>query len=67
MRSRLRSPAAGSRRARWQRIGEVYETFVRAAGTAKEKAARGNLLQILTAGDDVEHIGEAEAIDDCDP
>jgi hypothetical protein len=48
-------------------IGQVYETFVRTAGTAREKAARGNLLQILTAGDDVEDIGDAEAIDDCDP
>ncbi len=49
----------------------VYETFVRTAGTAKEKVARGNLLQILTAGDEVgdedEDIGDAEAIDDCDP
>ena len=35
-------------------IAGVYETFVRTAGTAKEKVARGNLLQILTAGDDVE-------------
>src|SRR5262249_29119287 len=48
-------------------IGEVYETFVRTAGTAREEAARGNLLQILTAGDDVEDIGDAEAIDDSDP
>jgi hypothetical protein len=41
------------------------------ASTAREKVARGNLLQILTAGDDVEDedkdIGGAEAIDDCDP
>jgi hypothetical protein len=35
-------------------IAEVCETFVRTAGTAREKAARGNLLQILTAGDGVE-------------
>jgi hypothetical protein len=50
-------------------IAGVYETFVRTAGTAKEKVARGNLLQILTAGDKVEDededIGDAEAIDDC--
>jgi hypothetical protein len=38
----------------------VYETFVRTAGTAREMVARGNLRQILTAGDDV------EAVDDCD-
>jgi hypothetical protein len=48
-----------------------YGTFVRTAGTAREKVARGNLLQILTAGDDVEDAdedsGDAEAIDDCDP
>jgi hypothetical protein len=54
------------------RIAGVYETFVRTAGTAKEeKVARDNLLQILTAGDDVEgedaDIGDAEAIDGCDP
>jgi hypothetical protein len=52
-------------------IAGVYETFVLTAGTAGEKVARGNLLQILTAGDDVENededIGDAEAIDDCDP
>jgi hypothetical protein len=52
-------------------IAGVYETFVRTAGTAKENVARGNLLQILTAGDDVEDededMGDAEAIDDCDP
>jgi hypothetical protein len=52
-------------------IAGVSETFVRTAGTAKEKVARGNLLRILTAGDDVEDenedIGDAEAIDDCDP
>ncbi len=44
---------------------------MRTAGTAREKVARGNLLQILTAGDDVEDededIGDAEASDDCDP
>jgi hypothetical protein len=32
-------------------IAGVYETFVRTAGTAIEKVARGNLLQILTAGE----------------
>ncbi len=52
-------------------IAGVYETFVRTAGPAREKVARGNLLQILAAGDDVENededIGDAEAIDDCDP
>ncbi len=46
-------------------------TFLRTAGIAKEKVARGNLLQILTAGDDVEDqdedIGDAEAIDASDP
>jgi hypothetical protein len=49
----------------------VCKTFVRTAGIAREKVTRGNLLQILTAGDDVEDededIGDAEAIDDCDP
>jgi hypothetical protein len=49
----------------------VYETFGRTAGTAKKKVARGNLLQILTAGevveDEDEDIGDAEACDDCDP
>jgi hypothetical protein len=53
-------------------IAGVYETFVRTAGTAREKVARGgNLLRILTADDGVEDkdedIGDAEAIDDCDP
>ena len=52
-------------------IAGVYETFVRTAGIAKEKVAQGNLLRILTAGDDVEDededIGDAEAIDGCDP
>ena len=52
-------------------IAGVYATFVRTAGIAKEKVAQGNLLRILTAGDDVEDededIGDAEAIDDCDP
>src|SRR6516165_2710694 len=52
-------------------VAGVSETFVRTAGTAKEKVARGNLLQFLTAGDDIEDededIGDAEAIDDCDP
>ena len=52
-------------------IAVVYETLVRTAGVAREKGARGNLLRILTAGDDVEDenedIGDAEAIDDCDP
>jgi hypothetical protein len=46
---------------------------VRTAGIAKEKVAGGNLPRTLTAGDDVEEededeeIGDAEAIDDCDP
>ena len=50
-------------------IAGVYEIFVRTAGVARQKVARGNLLQILTAGDDDEDedIGGAEAIDDCDP
>ena len=52
-------------------IAGVYETFVRTAGVAREKVARGDLLQILAAGGDVEDededIGDAEAIDDCDP
>jgi hypothetical protein len=52
-------------------IAGVYETFVRTAGTAREKVARGSLVQILTAGDDVEdedeEIGDAEARDDCAP
>jgi hypothetical protein len=52
-------------------IAGVFETFVRTAGIAKEKIAQGNLRRILTAGDDVEDededIGDAEAIDDCDP
>jgi hypothetical protein len=51
-------------------IAGVYETFVRTAGVAKEKAAQGSLLRILTAGDDLEDededIGDAERIDDCD-
>ena len=52
-------------------IAGAYETFVRTVGIAKEKVAQGNLLRILTAGDDVEDededIGDAEALDDCDP
>jgi hypothetical protein len=52
-------------------IAGVYETFVRTAGTAKEKVAPGHPLQILTADDGVEDagedVGDAEAIDDCDP
>jgi hypothetical protein len=52
-------------------IAEVYETFMRTAGIARERVAQGNLLRILTAGDDVEDededVGDAEAIDDCDP
>jgi hypothetical protein len=52
-------------------IAGVYETFVRTAGIAKEKVAQGNLLQIVTAGDDFddedEDNGDAEAVDDCDP
>jgi hypothetical protein len=46
-------------------------TSPQARAVAKEKVAQGNLLRILTAGDDVEDededIGDAEAIDDCDP
>jgi hypothetical protein len=45
-------------------IAGVYESFVRTAGTAKEKVTQGNLLQILTAGGDVEDEND---IDDCDP
>jgi hypothetical protein len=52
-------------------IAEVYETFLRTAGIAGEKVARGNRLRILTAGDDLEDededIDDAAAIDDCDP
>ena len=52
-------------------IAGVYETFVRTAGIAKENVAQGNLLRILTAGDDVEDededFGDGEAGDDCDP
>ena len=63
--------AARSRRGEAATIAGVYETFVRTAGIAKENVAQGNLLRILTAGDDVEDededIGDAEAIDDCDP
>jgi hypothetical protein len=51
----------------------VYGTLVRTAGiqpTFKEMVAQGNLLRILTAGDDVEdeveEIGDAEAVDDRD-
>jgi hypothetical protein len=51
-------------------IAGVYETFVRTVGIARKKVVRGNLLPILTAGDDVEDenedIGGTEAIDDCD-
>jgi hypothetical protein len=51
-------------------IAGVYETLVRTAGTAREKVARGNLLQILTADecveDEDEDGGDAEAVDDCD-
>jgi hypothetical protein len=35
-------------------IAGVYETLVRTAGTVKEKVGRGHLLQIVTAGDDIE-------------
>jgi hypothetical protein len=47
----------------------VCETFVRTAGTAREKVVRGSLLPIVTAGDDIEDedIGDAEAIDGCSP
>jgi hypothetical protein len=34
-------------------IAGVYQTFVRTAGIARGKVARGNLLQILTVSDDV--------------
>ena len=41
------------------------------AGDMLEKVARGSLFQILTAGDAVqdedEEVGDAEAIDHCDP
>jgi hypothetical protein len=55
--------------------GEIDEpspqNVSRAGGIAKDKVGQGNLLQILEAGDDVEdedeNIGDAEAIDDCDP
>src|SRR5262249_30912826 len=49
-------------------IAGVYEIFVRTAGTAREKVAHGNLLQILTAGDDDddEDIDDGEAVDDGD-
>jgi hypothetical protein len=74
MRSRLRSPAARSRRARRQQSPGSTKTLVRTAGTAREEVARGNLLQILqilTAGDDVEDadkdIGDAEANGGYDP
>jgi hypothetical protein len=69
MRSRQRSPAARSRRARRQRSpGSTRPSCERPALPA-EKVAQGNLLR--TASDDVEDededIGDAEAIDDCDP
>jgi hypothetical protein len=52
-------------------IAGVYETFVRTAGTAKEKVGPASLLRILTGADDVddedEDIGDAGAGDDCDP
>jgi hypothetical protein len=37
------------------------------AGIVGEKVAQGNLLQILTAGDDVEDEDEDDDIRDCDP
>jgi hypothetical protein len=43
-------------------IAVVYETFVRTAGIAKEKVARGNLPRILTAGDDVEDDDERRIV-----
>ena len=53
------------------RIAGVYETFVRTAGTVKEKGLGGGLLRILTADDDVgddgEDIGEGDDIEDDDP
>ena len=50
-------------------IAGVYENFVRTAGIAGEKVDQGNLLQILTADDDIEDedTGDAEAIDGCNP
>ena len=48
-------------------IAGVYETFARTAGIATEKVARSNLLQSLTAADEDEDIGEAEASDGRDP
>jgi hypothetical protein len=51
-------------------IAGVYGTIVRISGTAREKVARGNVLQIVTTGDGVEDAdegtGDPEAIDDCD-
>jgi hypothetical protein len=77
MRSRQRSRAARSRGARRQRSRRVQRDLCangrhcQGAGIAKEQVAQGNLLRILTAGDDVEDededIGDAEAIDDRDP
>jgi hypothetical protein len=32
-------------------IAEIYESFVRTAGTAREKVAQGNFLQISTASE----------------
>jgi hypothetical protein len=52
------------------RIARVYESFVRTAGTVREKGAGAGLLQILTAddvGDDDEDTAEGEDIDDRDP
>jgi hypothetical protein len=52
------------------RIAGVYESFVRTAGTVREKEAGARLLQILTAhdvGSDDEDIGKGDDIEDSDP
>jgi hypothetical protein len=52
-------------------IAGVYEPFVRTAGTASGKLARGNLLQILTPATISKTRTMTSAtpkpIDDCDP
>jgi hypothetical protein len=55
MRSRQRLRAARLRRAR------------RTTGIAGEKVARANSLRIDDVEDEDEDIGDAKAIDDCDP
>ena len=51
-------------------IAGVYETLCERPALPRRRSPKGNLLRILTAGDDVEDadedIGDAEAIDDCD-